>query len=60
MVIESYYAQKAADLEKKLIEASKAEKHARISEKDRIELERLRIEKKQRQQKKNKQEKKKC
>jgi len=56
VVIESYYAQKAADLEKKLIEASKAEKHARISEKDRIELERLRIEKKQRQQKKNKQE----
>ena len=56
VVLESYYAQKAADLERKLLEASKAEKHAKISEKERAELEQLRIEKKQRQQKKKKQQ----
>lgn len=55
VVIESYYAQKAKALEEKLLEASKAQEEARVSGKERTELERLRAEKKQRQQKTKKQ-----
>lgn len=51
IVYESYYAQKSADLERKQVEASKAEMTARISEKERAELEKLRLQEKQRQQK---------
>jgi hypothetical protein len=58
IVFESYYTQKTADLERQQLEASKAEIRARISGKERTELERLRLEKKQRQQKAKQQKRK--